>query len=250
MSLYKKIKAGLNKHAEDFAIESINKLHLPKSILIIPDGNGRWAKQMHLNISEGYKIGGKTVVSILEHFIKLNIEFLGIWGVSEDNWKREKQEIDKIMEVIESTIKNNLAKLLDNNIKFFVLGKSERLKKEYPSLYEAIQNAEEKTAQNTGKKLVLFVDYGERFALEEFAKARMKDKTSETYEQLSKINSGLPLFDMVLRTSGEQRLSRFGHLAELAEFVSVKKNLPELIDGDIISALKEYSGRQRRFGGR
>ncbi len=250
MSLHRKIKRRLNKHAEDFAIESVNQLNLPKSLLIIPDGNGRWAKQMHLNISEGHKMGGKSMVKILEHFIKLNIDVLGIWGFSEDNWKREKQEIDEIMEVIEVTIEMNLQKLLEENVKFFVLGKSGRLEKDYPGLYEAIQNASAKTAQNTGKKLVLFVDYGERFQLEEFAKARSKDNYSTTYELLSKINNDLPLFDMVLRTSGELRLSGFGPLAELAEFVSVKKNLPELTDRDIISALREYSGRQRRFGGR
>ena len=205
---------------------------------------------MGLAISEGHKMGGKSMARILEHFIKLNIDVLGIWGFSEDNWKREKEEIDKIMEVMESTIKTNLAKLFEQDIKFFILGNSERLKKEYPSLYKTAFDATEKTAQNTGKKLVLFVNYGERFQLEEFAKAREIDKSSSTYELLSKINNGLPLFDMVLRTSGELRLSGFGPLAEMAEFVSVKKNLPDLEDRDIIGALKEYSGRQRRFGGR
>jgi len=124
------------------------------------------------------------------------------------------------------------------------------MEKEYPNLYKTILYATGKTALNTGKKLVLFVDYGERFQLEEFAKARSKDNSSATYELLSKTNKGLPLFDMVLRTSGELRLSGFGPLAEMAEFVSVKKNLPDLEDKDIIGALKEYSGRQRRFGGR
>jgi len=250
MSLHKKIKRKLNKHAVNFAIESINQLNLPKSLLIIPDGNGRWAKQMGLAISEGHRMGGKSMMQILEHFIKLNIDVLGIWGFSEDNWKRKKQEIDKIMEVMESTIKTNLAKLLEQDIKFFVLGKKEKIEKEYPGLYKTILDATAKTALNTGKKLVLFVDYGERFQLEEFAKARNKDNSSTTYELLSKINKGLPLFDMVLRTSGELRLSGFGPLAEMAEFVSVKKNLPDLEDRDIIGALKEFSGRQRRFGGR
>lgn len=250
MNLHKKIKRGLNKHAENFAIESINLLQLPKSMLIIPDGNGRWAKQMGLTVSRGHKMGGKSMAQILEHFIKLNIDVLGIWGFSEDNWKRKKEEIDEIMEVMESTIKTNLAKLLENNIKFFVLGKNERLEKEYPSLYKTMLNATARTVQNTGKKLVLFVDYGERFQLEEFAKAREIDTTSTTYELLSKINNGLPLFDMVLRTSGELRLSGFGPLAEMAEFVSVKRNLPDLKDSDIVEALKKYSKRQRRFGGR
>ena len=250
MSLHKHIKKHIEKQKLKFAAESINQLHLPKSLLIIPDGNGRWAKQMRLTISEGHKMGGKSIAQILEHFIKLNIDVLGIWGFSEDNWKREKEEIDKIMDVMESTIKTNLAKLLENNIKFFVLGTNERLEKEYPSLYKTILDATGKTAQNTGKQLVLFVDYGERSQLEEFAKAREINKTLTTYELLSKINNGLPLFDMVLRTSGELRLSGFGPLAEMAEFISVKKNLPDLEDRDIIGALKEYSGRQRRFGGR
>jgi undecaprenyl diphosphate synthase len=250
MSLHKKLKRKLNKRAENFAIESINQLHLPKSLLIIPDGNGRWAKQMGLAIFEGHKMGGKSMAGILEHFIKLDIDVLGIWGFSEDNWKRDKEEVDKIMEVMQSTIKTNLAKLLENNIKFFVLGKNGLLEERYPDLYNTILNATVKTAQNTGKKLVLFVDYGERFQLEEFAKAREIDKSSTTYELLSKVNNGLPLFDMVLRTSGELRLSGFGPLAEMAEFVSVKKNLPDLEDTDIIQALREYSGRQRRFGGR
>ena len=139
---------------------------------------------------------------------------------------------------------------MDNNIKFLVLGKKEKIQKEYPNLYNTIQNAIEKTKNNTSKTLVLFIDYGEKFQLEEFARMREKDKTSDTYEILSKINNGLPLFDMVLRTSGEQRLSGFGPMVSLAEFVSVKNNLPEIADLDILNALKEFSKRQRRFGGR
>lgn len=245
-----RINKHLKKHANNLAIDSVNKLNLPNSMLIIPDGNGRWAKKLGLSISEGHKQGGKTIAEILDHFLKLNIKVLGIWGFSEDNWKREKQEIDKIMEVIEAVINQNLQKLMDNNIKFMVLGKREKIKSEYPGLVFAIENTENQTLSNTGKTLVLFIDFGERFQLEEFAKAREIDKSLKTYELLSKINKGIPLFDMVLRTSGEQRLSGFGPLASLAEFVSVKKNLPELTDKDIFDALTEYSKRQRRFGGR
>jgi undecaprenyl diphosphate synthase len=245
MSLSSRIK----NEAIDFVSQTTD-LNLPKALLIIPDGNGRWAKSLGLSISEGHKAGGKTISEILDHFMKTNIEYLGIWGFSEDNWKREKQEIDKIMEVIELVIKENLGKLMKNNIKFIVLGKKDRIKNEYPTLFSSIENTQNQTLSNNGKKLVLFIDYGERFQLEEFAKEREKDRKTSTYELLSKLNSGVPLFDMVLRTSGEKRLSGFGPLASLAEFVSVKKNLPDLNDKDILLALKEYSGRHRRLGGR
>jgi undecaprenyl diphosphate synthase len=225
-------------------------LNLPISLLIIPDGNGRWAKHAGLAISEGHKMGGVTFSRVLKHFVNVNIDVLGAWGFSEDNWKREKQEIDNIMGVIENMARQNLDFMIKNNIKFLVLGKRERIKLEYPTLVDAIEEAELKTAQNSGKTLVIFIDFGERYQLEEFAKARELDTTSTTYELIFKINKGIPLFDMVLRTSGELRLSGFGPLASLAEFVSVKKNLPDLSDNDIIKALSEYSSRQRRFGGR
>ena len=244
------IHKHLKKHAANLALESLNKLNLPKALLIIPDGNGRWAKHLGLSVYDGHKAGGKTISEVLKHFLKINISVLGIWGFSEDNWKRSKEESDKIMEVIESVLKENLEVLMDNNIKFFVLGRKERIKQEYPKLYSVIEDVTDKTSLNTGKILSLFIDYGERYQLEEFAKARTKDESSNTYNLLSKINNGLPMFDMVLRTSGELRLSGFGPLADLAEFVSVKRNLPDLSDADIIGALREYSGRQRRFGGR
>ena len=226
------------------------QIKLPHALLIIPDGNGRWTKRIGADISEGHKAGGKTMEKILDQLSRVDIEYLGIWGFSEDNWKREKGEIDEIMNVIENVISTNLPKLMQNNIRFFVLGKREKIEKEYPSLLKTIQEVTSKTALNTGKKLVLFIDYGERFQLEEFAKERLKDNSSSTYDLLSKINNGVPMFDMILRTSGEQRLSGFGPLAELAEFVSVEKNMPELNEKDILLALKEFSKRQRRFGGR
>lgn len=250
MGIHSQIKQKISEHSQNLTFEELNSLNLPKALLIIPDGNGRWAKQMGLSISQGHKEGGRNMSKILDNFTKIDIKVLGVWGFSEDNWKRPREEIDKIIEVIEYTITENLEKMQKNNIKFFVLGKKEKIEKEYPTLFNTIQNATEKTKNNTSKTLVLFVDYGEKYQLEEFAKERQKNQTSSTYEILSKINNGLPLFDMVLRTSGEQRLSGFGPLASLAEFVSIKDNLPEITDLDIINSLKEFSKRQRRFGAR
>ena len=243
------VVSKLKKHAVNIGLET-SGLTLPKSLLIIPDGNGRWAKQMGLSVSEGHKAGGKTISKILDGFMQTSIEVLGIWGFSEDNWKRETSEIDKIMEVVDEIVKQNLNKLLEKGVRFLVLGKKDRLQSQYPKLFATLENVVNLTNKNTNKTLALFLDYGERFQLEEFAKARLSNSSTETYELLSNINAGLPLFDMVLRTSGELRLSGFGPLADLAEFVSVKKNLPELTDVDMLNALKEFSTRERRFGGR
>lgn len=242
-------KNTLTQKAEDIGIKSLNKLNLPNALLIIPDGNRRWAKNLGFSIYEGHKKGAEVFAKILDTFLKLNIEVLGAWSFSEDNWKRPQDEIDRIMEVIESVIIGNLQKLMTNNIKFVVLGNKDKIKN-YPSLLKTIESAVAKTSENNGKILALFVDYGERFALESFAKARQEYKNLDTYALLSKVNENLPLFDMVLRTSGEQRMSGFGPLASLAEFVSVKKNLPELKNIDIVNALREFSKRQRRLGGR
>ncbi len=250
METHQKIRQRLSRHRNNLGIKSLNQLNLPVSILIIPDGNGRWAKQMGLPTEKGHLAGGHTMTKILEVFSRLNVKIIGVWGFSEDNWKREKSEIDNIMKVIKETTEDNLKKMHEHGVKFIVLGKKEKIKKEYPKVWAALENVQKQTRSNKDKIFAVFLDYGERFQLEEFAREREKDRTATTYQILSRINAGLPLFDMILRTSGEQRVSGFGPLGSIAEFVTVKKNLPELKTSDIVLALKEYSGRQRRFGGR
>jgi undecaprenyl diphosphate synthase len=185
---------------------------------------------------------------MLTAFKDLNIKIIGIWAFSEDNWKREKPEIDNIMQVVEEVTEKTLPAMQKDGIKFIVIGKKDRIKQEYPNLFKVLENAQTKTAHNNNKTFVIFLDYGERYQLEEFAKARASDKSSDSYQLLAKINNGLPLFDMVFRTSGELRLSGFGPLASTAELVVVKKNLPEITNTDIVLAFKEYSGRKRRLG--
>lgn len=250
MQLHQRIQEKITEKGQNFAIERLNSLSLPNAMLVIPDGNGRWAKKYGVSVYEGHKRGAASFAKIIENFLKLDIAVLGAWGFSEDNWKRPQNEIDKIMDVIDNVISTNLSKMKDNDIKFLVLGRKDKIRENYPALFKTIQNAVEITSQNKSKTLALFVDYGERFQLEEFAAAREKDPSSATYKLLAEINGGLPLFDMVLRTSGELRLSGFGPLVSLAEFVSVKKNLPDLTDTDFANALIEYSRRQRRLGGR
>ena len=133
----------IKKHIENAKVIALKTsgLNLPKSLLIIPDGNGRWAKHLGLSISQGHVQGGSTMSKILDDFMQIDIKVLGIWGFSEDNWKRPTEEIEKIMEVIEGEIKSNLEKLIKNNIKFMVVGKRERIKNEYNSLTKNCTNA-------------------------------------------------------------------------------------------------------------
>ena len=249
MNTHQKIENKIIKHTTGFGIKSLNKLNLPNALLIIPDGNRRWAKAHGLAPVKGHWAGGDTIVKMLNAFKDLNVKVIGLWAFGEDNWKREKYEIDNIMEVVKDVTSKSLKALKENGIRFVVIGKKERIKKEYPKVYDVLENAQNETAKNKNKTFAVFLDYGERYQLEEFAMARRKNKTLTTYELLSKINSDLPLFDMVLRTSGEQRFSGFGPLAALSEFVSIKKNLPDVNTSDIVLAFKDYSGRQRRLGG-
>lgn len=248
MKLHKQIKNKIEKHTTDLGVKELNKLNLPNSLLIIPDGNRRWAKSQGLLPEKGHWAGGETVVKMLGVFKDLNVKVIGIWAFGEDNWKREKHEIDNIMEVVENVANKTLDAMKKGGIKFVVVGNKQRIKKEYPQMFKVLEKVQKETAQNSDKIFAIFLDYGERFQLEEFAKARVKNKKIDTYQILAQINNGLPLFDMVLRTSGELRLSGFGPLASIAELVVVKKNLPEVDVKDIVLAFKEYSGRKRRLG--
>jgi undecaprenyl diphosphate synthase len=250
ISYQAKIMKTRREITDSLGIKSLNALNLPKALLIIPDGNGRWAKQMGVETNEGHEAGGSTLTRLLEAFVQLNTKIIGVWGFSEDNWKRDREEVDNIMAIIKKTTQENLDKMQKLGVKFMVVGSSERIGKEYPQVHQVLENAQQLTAKNTNKTFAIFLDYGERYQLEEFAKARESNPSLSTQELLAKINKGLPMFDMILRTSGEQRTSGFGPLASLAEFVSVEKNFPDLEASDIAWALQEYSKRQRRFGGR
>jgi undecaprenyl diphosphate synthase len=248
MSIHKRIQNKIQKHTTNLGVKGLNQLNLPNALLIIPDGNRRWAKAHHLAPEKGHWAGGDTVVKMLTVFKDLNVKVIGLWAFGEDNWKREKHEVDNVMAVVKSVTEKSLETMKKWNIKFVVVGKQERIKKEYPELFAVLENAQKETAHQDSKIFAVFLDYGERLQLEEFAKAREMDDKSSTYEILSKINGGLPLFDMVLRTSGELRFSGFGPMVSVAELVAVKKNLPEVSTADIVLAFKEYSSRKRRLG--
>ena len=150
MQVHQHIQQKIEKKTKEIAFEKLNSLNLPTSLLIIPDGNGRWAKSLGLSVYEGHQKGAQVFAKILDNFLKLDIKVLGAWGFSEDNWKRPQDEIEKVMEVIEATIRQNLEKLKKNNVRFIVLGKKEKIAKEFPKLWKTLEEHHHSSCASSG----------------------------------------------------------------------------------------------------
>jgi undecaprenyl diphosphate synthase len=137
-------------------LKSIPEEKFPKHLLLIPDGNGRWAKLYHKNITEGHKKGAEVIKNIYNDLWQLPIKFITIWGFSADNWSRTREEADGIMHVIDETLKVLLPQALERNERIMHIGRKDRI----PAfLRDAFENAEKLTEKNTGTVLSLAVDY-------------------------------------------------------------------------------------------
>ena len=163
MKIHRRIQNRIQRHTTTLGIKGLNQLNLPNSLLIIPDGNRRWARAHKLAPEKGHWAGGETVVKMLNAFKDLNIKVIGLWGFGEDNWKREKYEIDNIMDVVKDVTSQNLDAMKKYGIKFIFVGKKDRIKAEYPELFSVLENAEKETAHNSQKTFAIFLDYGERW---------------------------------------------------------------------------------------
>lgn len=225
---------------------------LPKHIAIIMDGNGRWASENGLPRIMGHRSGVKTVDVITEHCARRGIKALTMYTFSSENWKRPKKEVDALMDLIERTLKKNSKKMLSNNIKFNTIGRTGDLPN---TLQEVIKNLKEDTSSNSGMILTLALNYGGR---QEIIDA-VREASSTIGEKTNDINEddfenflytrGLPELDLVIRTSGEMRISNFLlWQSAYAEFYVTKTLWPDFSVGELEKALDEYDKRERRFG--
>jgi len=233
----------------------INTNKLPKHIAIIMDGNGRWAKQKGLLRAIGHENGTKSVRQTVEASAKIGIENLTLYAFSTENWNRPKLEIDTLMKLLVSALKKEIKTLQDNNIKLNAIGKLSNLpKKVFTELNEVI----ERTKDNSRMTLTLALSYGSREELLNTIK-EISDKvknniiSSENIDE-SIINEhlytqNLPDVDLLIRTSGEQRISNFllWQIA-YAELYFTDVLWPDFRKTDLYEAILNFQNRERRFG--
>lgn len=235
--------------------QQINIDTLPKHIAIIMDGNGRWAKQKGMLRAFGHENGTKAVREVVECCAELGVNNLTLYAFSTENWNRPKLEVDTLMKLLVTSLKKEIKTLQDNNIRLQAIGNLNLLpKKVHNELLEVIN----KTKQNTRLKLILALSYGSREELINAIKVisnKVKNNIiSEESVDESIINEhlytrNLPNVDLLIRTSGEQRISNFllWQIA-YAELYFTKVLWPDFTREHLYEAVIEYQKRERRFG--
>jgi undecaprenyl diphosphate synthase len=225
--------------------------NMPNHLGLIMDGNRRWAKEKGLRPFEGHRRGYLRLKKIAEAAFDRNVHYVSAFVFSTENWNRSKEEVTYLMDLIYWVSTVELNKLNKRNIKIVFVGTHAGLSKK---ILSAIKAGEEKTANNTGGTLVLCLNYGGQQELSDaFASLIRQGITAEqvTPEIINKnlYDPSLPPLDLIIRTSGEQRLSGFMlWSAAYAELKFVLKYWPAFTVADLEEALNDYSKRQRRFG--
>ena len=231
-------------------------LKIPAHVALILDGNGRWAKKRGLPRQLGHKKGCETLEQVVEDAAQLGIRYLTVYGFSTENWNRPDSEVAALMKLLESYLKNCIRTANKNNMRVRVIGELSRLSE---SFQKKIQELEEVSAANTGLNLTIAINYGSRDEMLRAMKHMFTDIKNGriTEEEINeKTFSGyldtreLPDPDLLIRTSGEQRLSNY-LLWQLAysEFYFTDVPWPDFHKKELELAVEAYNKRDRRFGG-
>ncbi len=236
-------------------IEDLVSHNLPKHLAIIMDGNGRWAKQKGKLRVFGHEHGVKTVRSTVENCVQIGIEYLTLYTFSTENWNRPKLEIQTLMRLLVSSLKKELKTFNKNNVRLNTIGNISALpEKAYKELLEVM----DKTKDNTGMTLTLALSYGSREELQSAVRAiavKVKnniisaENIDETIINNHLYTQNLPDVDLLIRTSGEHRISNFllWQIA-YAELYFTDVFWPDFSDQHLVKAIKNYQNRERRFG--
>lgn len=235
--------------------DKIDLTNLPKHLAIIMDGNGRWAKKQGFLRTLGHESGTKSVKEIIKSCAKLGIENLTLYAFSTENWNRPKIEVDTLMKILVRSLKKELKTLQDNDIKLNTIGNLEKLPK---SAQDQLLGVIEKTKDNSRMTLTLALSYGSR---EEIVNAvrNISDKVKNNIISIDSIDDSiinehlytrnLPEVDLLIRTSGEHRISNFllWQIA-YAELYFTDVLWPDFKEQDLYEAIISYQKRERRFG--
>lgn len=227
----------------------MNNINTPSHIAIIMDGNGRWAKEKGLKRTAGHEQGAKTVRNITIHCSDIGVKYLTLYAFSTENWSRPKLEVEFLMKLLERYFKSELPIYLENNVKFKAIGD---LSKFSNKLQKIIKETEEKTSHCKGLTQILALNYGSR---DEITRAVQKLNSNNTPITEENINSsldtaGIDDVDLLIRTSGEVRVSNFllWQIA-YAEMFFTKTYWPEFNSQDLDDIISDFNNRERRFGG-
>jgi len=225
--------------------------HHPKHIAIIMDGNGRWAKARNLPRIKGHQEGAKSIARTLEAARDLNIKFLTLYAFSSENWNRPKSEVKALMQLLESSLKKYKKDFLKHKIHFWTIGDISALPETCQDLIADLKSATENFDEHN---LILALNYGARSELERAVqkiidkKIKSKDITYDLIAQNLDTNQ-LPDPDLIIRTSGEMRLSNYLLMqSAYSEFYFTKTLWPDFSKKDLEDAVKDFKNRSRRYG--
>ena len=236
-----------------------NNTKIPVHVSIIMDGNGRWARERGQERVFGHKKGIGSVRASLQAAAEAGVKYLSLYAFSEENWNRPQEEVDYLMKLMFQAISDEVEELMRNGVRFRVLGNRARLN---PVLLDAIRSLEETTRDNTTIDLIIFLSYSGRWdifqaarkmALEYLSRpdgaAEIEAMNNPALFSRYLVTDGIPDPDLIIRTSGEQRLSNYLlWQGAYSEFVFVDKMWPDFGKEDFFAALSEFASRDRRYG--
>ena len=226
----------------------MSDLRLPEHIAMIMDGNGRWAKERGLKRTAGHKKGAEVVREITTYCAKIGIKYLTLYAFSTENWKRPKLEVEYLMKLLEKYLKEELEVYLENNIRFRAIGDLSKFSK---SLQNRILKTQELTSSCNGLTQVLALNYGSKDEIIRAIK-KLNEKGLEVSEENLELclhTAGLPPVDIMIRTSGEVRLSNYLLWQNAyAEMFFVQTYWPDFTKTELDDIISDFSRRERRFG--
>jgi undecaprenyl diphosphate synthase len=229
---------------------------LPRHVAVIMDGNGRWAQRKHLPRVAGHRVGTQTARSTIETCARLHIEALTLYAFSAENWRRPKTETDFLMQLLREYLRTEMPLIQRNNIRMRFLGRASELP---AGVQQDMRNAEEKTAGNGGMVLCLALNYGGRAEIVDSINAILQERRAQgnnvasiSEDDLSGrlYTKGLPDPDLLIRTSGEMRVSNFllWQIA-YAELFVTETLWPDFNRARLLESFVEFQKRERRYGG-
>lgn len=217
------------------------------------DGNGRWAEKRGKPRAFGHAEGVESVRAVMDVSIQLGIKYVSFFAFSEENWDRPEDEVDSLMELMCKAMRQELPTFADNNVRFRVLGNRARFSSSMLSIIDEVEGA---TAANTGLTMIIFLSYSGRWDILQAARKMAHDLINDTNRRIEAdefdhylITDGIPDLDLLIRTSGEKRISNY-LLWQTAytEFVFTDTLWPDFRKEEFRAALEEYASRDRRFG--